>query len=50
MPRYVEMSIDSVLHESDIFGAALPPQEAQGPQTTQEPKEALEQKEEEKHE
>ena len=24
MPRYVELSIDGVIHESEIFGAAMP--------------------------
>ena len=24
MPKYVELSIDGVIHESEIFGAAMP--------------------------
>jgi len=24
MPKFIEMSIDAVVHESEIFGAAMP--------------------------
>jgi hypothetical protein len=27
MPKYVELGCTDVIHESDIFGAARPPQE-----------------------
>lgn len=27
MPKYVEMSVTDVIHESEIFGAAMPPKE-----------------------
>ena len=26
MPKYVELSIDGVIHESEIFGAVMPQQ------------------------
>lgn len=29
MPKYVEMSINGVIHESEIFGALPPEQEAE---------------------
>ena len=29
MPKYVELSIDGVIHESEIFGAAMPPDKPQ---------------------
>lgn len=27
MPNYVEMSINGVIHESELIGAAMPPRE-----------------------
>ena len=30
MPKYVELSIDGVIHESEIFGAAMPRDKPQG--------------------
>ena len=29
MPKYVELSIDGVIHESEILGAAMPPDKPQ---------------------
>ena len=33
MPKYVEMSVTDVVHESEIFGAFMPSKEKQGKQT-----------------
>lgn len=30
MPKFVEMSVTDVVHESEIFGAAMPPETDQG--------------------
>ena len=29
MPKFVELAIDGVIHESEIFGAAMPPDKPQ---------------------